>query len=449
MIRIIYLPLVVVGMMSLASCVPNSEPQRLETESPQGTTEMNPSGDSLGESAPRNEIIELHEPLRMPHAVSLALIHNPDLKAYSWELRAADARQAQARLLPNPELALGIEEFGGDGLRQGFDGMEATIAFTQPIETGGKRKHRSRVASLEMEVVQREFEQARLDVVRETRHAYLELFRLQRQADLAERQTEVAAQLTQAVRRRVDVGKDTPSEVAKAQIELSQAQLAYKRILSEMADARSTLELLWGMTSVKFETVDTDLESSHSLPPLDQLKQQAQEHPQILRWEYQQELSRARLYLAKADSHSDLAVTAGIKRLELEDDNTGVLGLAVPLPLFNRNQGTIAAAQHDMAKNQERRVQAAAAVQSRLTRSYRQLEMALAHQAILENTVLVNAKLVFEAARTGYEEGKTDYLKLLDAQRTLFQTEVQLFKAEAAVHLGWAELEYAVGYTTY
>ena len=69
----------------------------------------------------------------------------------------------------------------------------------------------------------------------------------------------------------------------------------------------------------------------------------------------------------------------------------------------------------------------------------------MAHQVTLEDSVLANAQAVFDAARTGYEEGKLDYLKLLDAQRTLFSAQAQVLKAQASVRLARADLDYASG----
>ena len=446
MIRPIYLPILIICVMGLTSCSRHSNHQDLQTENRPANATLHLAIESPDDTAVRSERVELEEPLNIANAISAALLYNPELKAYSWDIRAADSRVAQARLMPNPELALGVEEFGGRGPRQGFDGVETTIAITQPLETGGKRKHRSKVASLETAVARRRYELTRLDVVRRTKQAYLEIQGLQQQAALAESQMDLASKLANTVERRVEAGKDTPSEAAKARIELSQTQLRRSQILGELADARSALAMLWGAASSTFDQIETCSEAGPDLTPLEELRDQARAHPEILRWKVEQDLGRARLGLAKSKSHSDVAVSAGLKRLEQENDNTAIVGLAIPLPLFNRNQGDIAAAQSELAKVHERHAQAVVQVQSRLSRSYRRLELALSHRAMLEDMVLANANTVFRAARKGYEEGKIDYLKLLDAQRTLFQSQAQLVKARVSVDLAVVDLEYAVGH---
>ena len=75
---------------------------------------------------------ELKEPtgtITLRDALSLALMKNPELAAFSWEVRALDARALQAGLAPNPELGLEIEEFAGTGEASAFDSAESTISL--------------------------------------------------------------------------------------------------------------------------------------------------------------------------------------------------------------------------------------------------------------------------------------------------------------------------------
>ena len=73
---------------------------------------------------------QLEEPsgvISLRQALSLALMHNPELAAFSLEVRAGDAKALQASLFPNPELEAEVEDFGGTRERSKFDGAE-----TQP-----------------------------------------------------------------------------------------------------------------------------------------------------------------------------------------------------------------------------------------------------------------------------------------------------------------------------
>jgi len=94
----------------------------------------------------------LREPtgvLTLPQAQALALLQNPKLAAFGWEVRAREAQILQAGLRPNPEVEVEVENFAGSGALQAFRGTEITILLSQLIELAGKRHKRARVAALE------------------------------------------------------------------------------------------------------------------------------------------------------------------------------------------------------------------------------------------------------------------------------------------------------------
>ena len=101
------------------------------------------------ETAEIPEIVEPTGAITLRKALALALMHNPELKAYSWDIRISQARELQAGLWPNPEFGVEVEDVGGSGELSGFDAAETTIQLSQLIELGGKSDKRVKVASLE------------------------------------------------------------------------------------------------------------------------------------------------------------------------------------------------------------------------------------------------------------------------------------------------------------
>ncbi|NQV33761.1 MAG: TolC family protein [Phycisphaeraceae bacterium] len=437
-----YLLILCACVCGLTACAPVSPPRDLEIGS-QTVVKKETKAETavLANSGP----VEHIGSITLPQAISLVLARNRQLKAHAWGIRSADARQVQARLRPNPELDLSMEEFGGQGPRSGFDGVETTVAVTQSIETGGKRGKRSQVALLEKKLAQRDYELTRLSILKQTHQAFAEVWGVQQRHTLTRDQVHLAEQLLKTVHQRVEAGKDPPSEAAKAEIVLAQAQINVQQADRDLADARRRLALLWGASTAHFDRVDKPTDPNDNLLSPAQLQQQVKEHPQVQRCQNVLAIKRAQLALIKAEAKSNMSVTAGLKRLEQANDNTGVIGMAIPLPFFNRNQGAIAAAQYELAKAKEHHSLARAQLESQLAQSTQRLDTAQAHASMLKDTVLVNAETVFDAAEKRYKEGKSDYLELLDAQRTLFQTQAQLLQAQTSVRLARADLAFATG----
>ena len=63
----------------------------------------------------------------------------------------------------------------------------------------------------------------------------------------------------------------------------------------------------------------------------------------------------------------------------------------------------------------------------------------------LDKNILQGAESVFEASRTGYSEGKLNYLHVLDAQRTLFEVKSQYIDALGSFHTAKTDVERLIG----
>src|SRR6266404_2893705 len=77
---------------------------------------------------------ESAEPITLAHALALALERSPQLAAFSWDIRAAEARILQAKLVPNPEISYDGEDFTRAGVPSATESMKNTLVLSQLIE---------------------------------------------------------------------------------------------------------------------------------------------------------------------------------------------------------------------------------------------------------------------------------------------------------------------------
>jgi cobalt-zinc-cadmium efflux system outer membrane protein len=122
------------------------EPRPLGRDSPAYRA---PAASSLPAPPP---VAELKGALSLEEVLRAALLRNPALSSTAFEVRAAEARTLQASLLPNPELELELEDFGGTGEVRGVRASESTLQLSQLVELGGKRAKRVRAAGLERDL---------------------------------------------------------------------------------------------------------------------------------------------------------------------------------------------------------------------------------------------------------------------------------------------------------
>lgn len=380
--------------------------------------------------------------LSLRDVLRLTLLRNPELSAFTFELRAAEARTIQAGVLPNPALSAELENIGGTGsTTKGGRATEATLQLSQLIELGGKRAKRMRLAGLERDLTSWDYEIKRLEVLTEAKKAFVDVLataeRLAFTADLLR----LSEQVQRTVSARVQAGKVSPIEETRTRVTVSTARLQAQQARSSHAAAKKRLAALWGSTTPLFEGVSGSLETTAPIPSLEAFAAQVQKNPDIARWAAEMDARRAQVEVARSRAVPDLTVSGGVRYLNETKETAFVLGLSLPLPLFDRNQGGILEAHTRLTKAELERRAAAVRVSTALADAYQSLASAATEVATLQNEVLPAAEEAFQATQEGYRLGKFGLLDVLDIQRTLFESRGRYLEALATYHKAVADLE--------
>ena len=364
----------------------------------------------------------------LDQALTLALMHNPSLTAFAYDVRAAEALRLQAGRLPNPQVELEVEEYNRDGA--GFESSETVVALAQWIELGGKRHWRTRVAEARGELKGWDYERQRLDVFSQTAHRVVDVIAAQRRLTLAQSTVELAEQTSQAVTERVKAGKEPPLQASKAVAEREMVRLNAMAAASGLELARLALAAMWGSDQASFEAVAGDPERTRdAIPALATLKPHLSLNPELARWDSEIRLRRAALRAARTARVPDLK--AAVRYAHYEEDGTDAFsfGVTVNLPLFDRNQGGIAAAQLALEQAEVERRATELRLVGALTEAHSTLALAQKRVDALRTKVVPAMQSAFDAAAEGYRQGKFGFLDMLDAQRQLIETNERLLDA--------------------
>jgi len=378
-------------------------------------------------------------------AAAFALVNNPELRAFSLEIRAAEARKLQAGLLPNPQIEVEVEAFGGTDERRDFDSSETTIQLGQLIELAGKRSKRIRLATLEKALAEWDYQSKRLDVMNQVTQALIDVLAAQEGLALAEELLELSNRAYTAVRQRVKAGKDSPVDETKARVASSTMRIELERARQALISARRQLAATWGSRTPVFDEVTGQFYEILALQSFDNVAGLIFQNPDVARWAVEKEKRRAALELEKAKATSDPVLHGGLQHFEEADNTAFILGFSIGVPIFDRNQGGISEATHMLAKAEENRKAVEMGLYASLAEAYQRFSSAFTEISLLRNDVLPGAQSAFDAANRGYREGKFDYLDVLDAQRTLFEVKGKYIEALAAYHKAKADAERLVG----
>jgi cobalt-zinc-cadmium efflux system outer membrane protein len=395
--------------------------------------------------APAAQPDEITGTITLRDAVANALLYNPKLKAFSLDIRSAEARKLQAGLLPNPEIDVEIEEVGGTGERAGFDSSETSIQIGQLIELADKRSKRTHLADIEKDLAELDFKSKRLDVMSDAAKAFIDVLAAQEQLTLSKELADLSEKAYSTVAERVKAGQDSPIEETKAKIALSNTRIDLEKAGKRLVSARHQLAATWGSSNPAFEKVVGGLYDMSPAPSLKELAGQISRNPDIARWQMEKERNRAALELEKAKATSDITVGGGLQYFGEGDDSAFILGLSIPFPLFDRNQGNIQQSMYMLEKTEEQRKEAEANLQADLAETSTKLSSSFNEINIIRNDVLPLAISAFDAANQGYRQGKFEYLVVLDAQRTFFEVRARYIEALAGYHKARADVERLIG----
>jgi cobalt-zinc-cadmium efflux system outer membrane protein len=360
--------------------------------------------------------------------------------------------QEQARLIPNPLFTLTSENtpLGHSPPFRFFKDTDDYAYLTQPIEMGGKRRHRVDLAGDDVGRTRLEAEISFRQLEARVATAYWTAASAASVADLYHRELQALDEVVAYSRARVSRGATAESDLIRIQLEsnklLIQANLASR-------DARAGIISLYREigqtdfpTSVVFTDASGDLGEVHP-PSIERLLAQ---HPQMQLAHEIVERADANLALQHANAVVDPSLIVGYKRFSGNDPqnaglNTLYFGVQVPLPVFSRNQGRIAAAEAELrgARAQLRaqeiaiRSEVAAALDDYMTR----------REALLQIIPRMNdqASETFSITERAYRLGGTDVLRFLDAERVRIETAVLYQQALTGYHQSVVNLKLVTG----
>ncbi|MBC8372965.1 MAG: TolC family protein [Planctomycetes bacterium] len=392
------------------------------------------------------ESLAVEEPagaLTLRKALALALARNPALAATSWSVRAAEARALQEGLPPNPEVRAQLSQFAGVGEYRGARYSEQSVRVSQIIELGGKAAKRRRAARLEAALCGWDYETKRLDVFTETTKAFLVVLAAQKRLAAAQELHDTAKHILSMVSKRVQGGAGTGLEIEEARIELGNSRIELDRAQHAMGSARGLLANHWNEKKPTFQKVTGDLDdlSPANLPTWEQVAAGIENNPDVSRWETEDLMRKAALEREKAKSIIDVRVLLGGKRIEDTRDHGFMVALEIPLPIFDRNQGSISEARLNCRKTPYEKRAATMLATAALHQAYQSLSVAQREAKLLKTEVLPAAQATCLALKEG---GLTD-LQLMKAQRTLFKARVRQIDALEVFHVSLADVERLTG----
>lgn len=433
--------LAVLSLSFLTAC--GGVPQPLAYPDLEGTDRRFTDSRPAGATSIANSILEKEE-LSLADVLAIAEAMNPELAAERKNLDIADSRLWEARLYPNPAVLLQFEEYRAKD-RFTIGRMERTAGLSVPLVYSGRIGRATSLAEKEREIAAVQYLWRRREILTEVKRAFVRCLAARRTLALARETRDLAQALYEATEERFRVQAVPEMELLKAAVARAKAEIDVQTAEKDEAVALQGLHALMGNVDLPKKKLSGDLVARFTMPSLEALRGQVTGfHPLLESARIQKEAAEHEVSLARAERFPDLAVevTAG---KDPADDTILEGGLAIPLPVFNRNQARIAGAEAKVGQAQLRLQAVRNELLFRLEEAYRTFVAAQDRVAVYQADILPKAEKAVDQTHEGYRLGKFGQLDVLDAQRTLAEARIAYAAALADLNLAASELEKFIG----
>ena len=384
-------------------------------------------------------------PLTLERAEALYLARNPALQAVKDRIDAAGGHYQQAAVWPNPQL-----NFSEEGLPLGaddigfFSDQEFIVWGTQRLELGGKRHHRKEVAQTGIEITRTDLK----DFIRlgkaQVQEAYLLTAFSQKRASFSQEQLDSYYLIRETHQKRFEAGD--VSGLSQMRIDLEELRFlsALNQARTDFNSAWSNLAALIGWTeplpaSLRWQSNEEALTLS-----LERLKELAvQTRPDLASFSFKETQKQQQVDLEKAQRIPDLTLGGGYKR-----DfgvNSFYASVTLPLPLFDRNQGSIQQAAADLRRARNQLLWKNLMIRSEVEKSYRNYQEQQSTVTRVKRDLLQRADTVLETTRASYEEGESSLTDYLDALRVRLDVSLSFYDLLFQLERSRIQLQQAVG----
>ena len=379
------------------------------------------------------------ENLTLDLALDMAENLQPQIAEAKALVEAAEGRARQAGAFPNPEAIVGAQQLPLSGNQPNEKEYVAGVGQTIPLS---RRLSTAREAELlDREVRARGLEVKRREIRRRVHNAFATALyqekAWQAQSDIHQN----AAKAVAATGARVEAGDTVRDDLARVEMELARAKVELQRTESLRAQALVGLASAIGDATLTVKSLAGALDATFEIPALEGLVANLSAQPESAQADADIRARVARVDLAKAERIPDVKVELLYHRLEASSANTFDVGLSIPLPLFNRNQGKLREARAEQAAAEARARMTQNELSARLRESYLQLTAALANSQTLKTEILGRADTVLKTAEARYAAGDINLTEVLPVRRDWAAVQLSYLESLREVMQAWAEVK--------
>lgn len=372
------------------------------------------------------------ESLTLENVEAATLSNNPTLVQAMAQVKAARAAAYQAGLSLNPVVGYEGQIDSPDG---GSDENWNGGFVSQEIVTGGKLRLSRTKWCERVGIAETNLQAQQQRVLNDVRIQFFRTLAAQQQVDIARALVANGEDNLQTHREMLNLGQTNQAGLLRAEVDLQRDRLRLKQAEFEMDHAWRSLTAMMGLPQLEMtqlsgqlavEEVPLDWETAWgniaSASPEIQAALQKIRHDEVT------------VQREQAEPIPNLIASVSSIRSPIANTTETVFSVGLPLPLFDRNQGTIRQAQADLMQSHAEAQRLELDLMNRLAAKYRDYQTAWHNVAEYQEVMLPKARQAYDLLHESYKKRRAAWPDVLMAQRYFLNLQAEQVANLVAYH---------------
>jgi cobalt-zinc-cadmium efflux system outer membrane protein len=356
----------------------------------------------------------------------LAIENNPTARAAQARIEVARGRSRQAGAWPNPTIGYSGEEITTRG--EVDPRGEHGFFVEQTIPLGGKLQLSRDVFERSLVEAEARSDLQRQRILSSVRSLFYQVLTAERRIEVHQRLTVLGNEATMVTAQLFNVGAADRPDYLESEIERRRVQLALNAARNQVFALRQQLAAIAGRPEIATRPLAGSIDEA--IPELERdvtFQALIERSPQMRAARAAVARAQARTALARRETYPDLFVRGGAAYNREHGEDTGrpigwegQLEAGLSVPLFNRNQGGIAAARAEETVAQAEVERLELSLRADAAAEFAEYLTALQSAESFRGEILPRAERSYTLYVSRYREMAAAYPQVVVAQRTLF-----------------------------
>ena len=352
--------------------------------------------------------------------LQMAMESNPTLAEATAVVYKAEGIKTQVGLRPNPVFGYSGNEIGNDG-RAGQQGA----FFSQTYVRGNKLQLNQDVAHHDVQSLSWELEAQRFRVSNDVKSQFYATLGAQKRQEITLKLEKVAEAGVEIAQSLYKSGQAAQPDILQAEVQLGEVRILRQNAEYDLESAKQQLASLVGTPDLSHYNFTGELDVNSVKWNWDEAYNNlVANSPEIQAACARVNRARAQISRQEVQAMPNLLAQIGAAHDNATGSDIANVQIALPIPIFNRNQGNIATANSEYNRSVKEVERLQLSLKVELSKAYRDYKKSLKQVERYREDILPLAQKNLDLTTQGYESQQFDFLRVLTARRTYFETNI-------------------------